>query len=417
MSRFFRRLFFHIGNFFADPALTHDQRTLIAIVTLLFFGNGFSGTFVNTFLYSAGGNLKSVILYNIYNYCGVVVASMLIAVVGRRFTMKNCLILGMGFYVVVYVLLLYLREAAAGYVWLVGTLMALGSSFFYIPHHSLVYQRTDDRVRDLYFSRQGIFTTIGSLVAPFISGYAITAIGGTTGYLAMFSLSLLMFIVAGVIALRLERGRPVLSVRSFLFLTFRQAIKRTNYRDVLIASVLRGVREGTMWVLVGTLLFSMSDNFAVGIYNFVTSGLLIVSFYISQKQLRPDNRRSWLLLSTSLLAFSTLLFAIELSPLTIFTYGIITSLGMAFFNTPTASIYYHVASSLPASNRRSLEAMALQEMMLNIGRGISMVSLFFLPDSLLVLIVVMVVAGFLQFATWFFYARADKHTCLSMQKR
>ncbi len=411
MNNTVKRTFFHIGRLFADAELTRDQRTLIAIITLLFFGNGFSGTFVNTFLYASDGGLNSVLVYNIYNYCGVVGAAFIVAFIGRTITMKNCLILGMCFFSAVYALLLCLREAASGYVWLIGLLTALASAFFHIPHASLVFQRTDNRIRDLYFSRQGIFTMIGVLVAPFIAGYAIDMIGGTRGYLFMFSLSLLMYIIAGIIALRLERTRTGGNSRNFLFLTLRLVVVRRNYRAVALASVLRGIREGTMWVLTGTLLFAISNNATVGIYSFVTAGLIVISLYAVQRVLRPHNRSAWLLLATSFMAFSTLLFLFGLTTTIFFVFGVLISFGMAFFNTITASIYCHVTSSLPASNRRSLEGMAIQEIMLNVGRGMSMIAILLLPHTQLFLIYAMIVAGFLQLATWFFYARAEKYTC------
>lgn len=412
MKQFFHRLRYWAGGLMIDPTLSSDQNTLILVVTLLFFGNGFSATFVNTFLYATDGGLKSVIAYNVFNYGGVMCFAGLVAALGRKIGLKNCMFIGMGFFVATYALLLILRERAGEVVWLIGLTMALASSFFYVTHNAIVLARTDNAIRDRYFSRQGIFTTAGNLIAPFVAGYSIALIGGTAGYLCMFALSLVMYLAAGTVALRLGPAAQTGGAKSCFLLTLRLGAKRKNYRDTLIASILRGVREGTMWVLAPTLLFAAADTGLVGVYNLVTSGLLIASLWISQRVLRPDNRSRWLLLSVSMLACSTLVFLLKVNVVTIFTYGILTSLGMAFFNTPTSCIYCNVTSSLPAAGRRSLEGMAIQEMMLNFGRMAAMAVLFALPSIDAVLVGAMIAAGFSQFAVWFFYARAQKYTAL-----
>lgn len=409
VGNFMRRIRFVIGNFFADSYLSHDQKTLIYIITLLFLGNGFSGTFVNAFLFSNGGGLKSVLIYNMYNYGSVVVCSLGVALLARRISLKNSLILGMVFYITMYALILVLQKSIGAYAGVVGILTGLASSFFYIPHSCLIFQMTDNSGRDYYFSRQGIFTTIGSMIAPFTAGHLISIIGGINGYLSMFALSLLMYFVAGVLAFRLSRTNMI-NKRSYLLATIRLAMTRANFRNVLWASILRGLREGAMWVMVGTLLLKVTnkDTSMVGTYSLITSILLIASFQISQKVLRYENRSKYLFISVCALALPSLLFLIEVSVWTIFAYGIISTVFMAFFNTPVSSIYYNVLSTLTGSSKRSLEGMAIQESMLNVGRFLAVLILLFVVLEQEQVVFVLVGASVLQLLTWLFYHRAEK---------
>jgi len=416
VGNLFRRIKYVTGNIFSDTYLSRDQKTLITMLTLLFFGNGFSGAFVNAFLYSNGGGLRSVLVYNLFVYGGVVVCSLLVAMVARRFTMKNSLIVGMSFYISMYAVILIFQQNIAGYAWVVGILTALANSFFYIPHSCLVFQMTDNGGRDYYFARQGIFTTIGSLVAPFVSGYVIQLIGGINGYLTMFAMSLIMYSIAGVMAFRLSKSKMI-NKKSYLFLTLRLAMIRPNFRNVTIAGVIRGIREGAMWVMAATLLVkATSDTSVVGIYSLVTSLMLIISLRVSQKMIRENNRGKYLLLGVSALAFPSLLFLMGIDVYIIFAYGIISSALMAFFNTPVSGIYYNVLSTLPNSNRRSLEGMAIQESMLNIGRFIAILTLYFVAAEQQNIIYVIVGSGILQFATWFFYRRGDMQSRKLLKK-
>ena|GEM_PF-2033235 len=416
MGNLLRRIKYVAGNIFTDTYLSRDQKTLITILTLLFFGNGFSGAFVNAFLFSNGGGLRSVLIYNLFTYGGVVVFSLLVALVARRFTMKNSLIVGMSFYITMYAIILIFQQSIGGYAWLVGLFTALANSFFYIPHSCLVFQMTDNGGRDYYFARQGIFTTAGNLIAPFASGYVIQLIGGINGYLTMFAMSLIMYSIAGVMAFRLSKAKMI-NKKSYLFLTLRLAMIRPNFRNVTIAGVLRGLREGTMWVLAGTLLMKVTANTSVvGMYSLITSLMLIISLWVSQKLIREHNRARFLFLGVSGLVVPSLLFLMGIDVYIMFAYGIISSMLMAFFNTPVSCIYYNVLSTLPSSNRRSLEGMAIQESMLNIGRFISIFVLFFVYSGQRHMIYVMVGSGVIQLATWFFYMRGDKWSRSMLKK-
>lgn len=408
MIKAFKRLTINFFGGLFGASLNSEQKTVLKVITTLYIATGLSGTFVNIFLYSSGDGLYNVILYNTYLYFSIVVSSVIMGFWARRIGQVNCIHIGLLLYGLLYLMLLLLQEEVVKYSLILGIVSGFGSTFFHVSYNAVVFRSTSDRGRDYYMAVQGLILALVAVVAPLSAGFFIQYIGGTKGYLMVFSVTFVVLVVSAIIASRLQKQK-VKKAKSYFLSVVLMPFRRKNFTNVTIGETIRGFREGAMFFMATVLLYaSIPSTALVGVYTFMCSALQIFANYTVQKHMHPYNRKKFLAIGAFAAVVSGVIFLIGANVYIIFLYGIIASLTLPFYGTSTATIYYYAISQMANSKKRSLEGMATREFYLNIGRVVGIAALLLLPKNDIDAIKIgMAVLGVSQLLVWYFFNRAD----------
>src|SRR5690606_8720357 len=135
------------------------------------------------------------------------------------------------------------------------------------------------------------------LAGPAVAGAIIGMMEGLTGYIATFSLSLVLFVAAAVVSLRV--GRAEKSHKAF-YLNLTPLVMRRVPRwfKALLGFFVMGLYQGVMLFLPNILLFlTVGREDWVGYLGVFFSGLVIASGYVISRTAKEELAKIYVLLS------------------------------------------------------------------------------------------------------------------------
>ncbi len=181
---------------------TKEAKTLMTISGLFMFGFTLSNVFTNIFIWKLINNLKILSYYNITCYFGLLLFFPIGSYIGKKRNLGFVLKAGLITHIIFYLAIIALGKSAKDYLYWLGIMYGLGQAFYYVAMNQLTIQVTVPENRSKYLGLSGIINSIAVIVPPIISGYLITAFRGIVGYDIMFGITLVIFIIAGILAAR-----------------------------------------------------------------------------------------------------------------------------------------------------------------------------------------------------------------------
>ncbi len=404
------------GGLFGSRLLTRDQKNLLYAMTLFFIATGISSVFVNTFLYVAGSDADSthtlsgitlVVVYNLFFFASACVFSgvsgMLVRIVpGLR--MCAGLILNAALY---FLLLLY-REEVLSVTWLLGILGGAGIACYNIAYNAAVNDLTDGRGRDCYVGFQYIVTAVLGLVAPLGAGLVLGTTDGVRGYQSIFTVSLLLFIAATVMAAKLPRSARMRNKRGFVRILAR-SVSNSAFASAAVAEMLHGMHSGVVTFLAPVLLMTIGAPIQmIGVYVLVCAALGLAGGFVIRHVLSAAKDFRRLMLAAVTAAVSPLFLLAGINSMSIFAVGILTSATFAFFIEPSCMIYHRVVGALSDGPRRAADGNAVRDFYLNLGRMAGAAVLLIVSKEMMHIVYALIALGILQLAAPVLYGYADK---------
>lgn len=411
------------GGFFGCAILTRDQKNLLLSMSFLFIATGLSIIFINTFLYwavmQADGTsaraMNTVLRYNLFFFASTCVFSVVAGLLSRYLPGARMSV-GLVCYASLYVLLLVFGEDVPRYEWLLGILAGLGASFYHISYNAAIIGFTGERGRGYYMCMQNVITALAGILAPFLTGIVLSVVGGLRGYQSIFTASLLLLVASEVVSTRLPHIAK--SKQSNFFLKLLTKIF-TNKALVAasIAEAIRGIRDGVMIFLPITLLMVMGAPVAVvGLYILVCTLLQAVSSRLVRRTLYFSNSLRFLGIAVIAAIAAPLFFIWQISAVSVFAYGVITSITYGFFLLPSVLYYHQAVGSLSDIPKRPADGMAVRDFCLNLGRTAGVAILLMIPKEMIWLAYAMVGLGLSQLLVMFFYSFASKYSLQGTQQ-
>ncbi len=356
-----------------DVELTKDLSLLLIIGGLYSLSIALSNTFVNIYLWKQTGRYSDLALYNL----AIVVLQLLTFILAGRWAKKidRVIVLRMG---VIFLALFYLAVLATGtrastYLLLLGSLLGIGSGFYWLAYNVLTFEITEPETRDFFNGFLGILSSAGGMIGPIAAGIIITRFEKFTGYTFVFGLSLALFALAVFMSFSLKR-RP--AAGSYYFKRILEERKlNENWRLITNAHFFQGLREGTFLFVISVLVYiSTESEMSLGTFGLINSGISFIAYFLASRMIKKDYRKKAILIGGILLFAAVLLIIWDVNFVKLLIYGGVIAIAYPLLLVPYVSTTYDVIGLGWKAAEMRIEYIVVRELFLNFGRIVSILA-------------------------------------------
>jgi hypothetical protein len=385
----------YISDLLGLSLFSSDFKVFTASYALLLIGTTFSSLFISTFLFQINRNITTLAIYHIVYYACEAAVFYIALRLSHIISSVRYIIAGFVLYAAGYSLLLLLRDKSVYFYPLVAVVISTGSGLYFTAHFNCFQLYSNSENRFPAITLHGFFANIIALTVPMVSGFVIVKAPGMTGYMVIFGLSLVFFILAILNIRRLkkeEKSESKLAVTPF----FRDAENIRAAVSVMAGQFLLGLRQGIYTYYFNILIFSLTSNeFILGVKNMLAGLSSIAAFYIIGK-LNLSHRGRLVLMFTgavlSIIFTSSLL--VWTTSVAVIAYCVFDAVALIMLNVPADFINYESALGMSRKRDTRAEYTAVRLITLDAGRIIGIfVSLLIPADTRSVIIFFITLSG------------------------
>ncbi|WP_342565160.1 MFS transporter [Paenibacillus sp. FSL R7-0345] len=376
---------------------------LLAVNGLYLLASVLAGTFLNVYLWKARQDYSMIGWFAFSQQVAVGLSFWLAGKWVKEHYKMNALRLGIAVSGIFYLLVLWIGENAASYIWPLGLTLGVSIGLFWLAYNIIYFEITDARNRDHYNGWMGLLGSLTGIVGPFLSGWLISRLEGQRGYRVVFIVSLSIYAAAAVLSFFLKKRK---SEGAYLWLEPWRELRRSGsgWRPVAGALLFQGIREGVFSFLIGLLVYIAAQTESkLGQFALITSAVSLVSYYAAGKWFKPRYRSSGMLIGGILLVAVIIPLLWKLSYGTLLLMGIGTSLCIPLYMLPMTSISFDLMGESAESASKRVEWVVLRELSLMSGRLLGMlvfIGVLSVSSSTLVIIILMLALGAAPLGSW-----------------
>jgi len=360
-----------------DPSrrLSHEAVVTIGIHSLFQFGASMAGLFLNLYLWRLTEDLHVNGNYNIIVYLltpfGFLAGAWLAKRTDRLVTYR----IGIMLTALFYLLVILAGTAVVKFYILFGLFSGIASGMYWTAYLVMMYDVSTPANRIRFLGLNTTFFNLASLAGPAVAGTIIGVMDGLTGYLVTFSLSLILFVAAAVLSLRIRSSG--FRHKTFYIKLMPLVMRRQpSWLRSLFAYFLWGLFQGIMLFLPNIMLYrTVGREDWVGYLTIVFSGLVILSSILISRYGREENGKLYVLLSSAGITVGAAFLFIDFTFWTVAVFMILFSLGNPLMNNILNNAYYRQIGLLPLKGQLRNEAVVMRETFLNAGRVLSIAAL------------------------------------------
>ncbi|MFC0014823.1 MULTISPECIES: MFS transporter [Allobacillus] len=358
-----------------DDVTEYERKNLfylLAISALYTLGLSMSNIFVNIFLWKQSHNIELLAVYNISIYLTQLFIFIIAGKWVKRFDRVIILRVGIILISLFFIGLLSLGSHASSFYVLLGAILGAGYGFYLLAFNVLTFEVTEPHTRDYFNSTMGTLQSIAWMIGPLFAGYLITVLSGFKGYLTIFFLSFLLFLLAVITSIFLERRRT--SGQYIIRRAIQERKENPNWYRMMNAHFLQGFRDGVFLFAVGLWVFMITDReMTIGIYNFIYAGGSLLVYQLLNRWLKPSKRKRFIFIGSVALYIAVIWIIYANTAVDLYIYGMMIGLSFPLFFAPFMSISYDVIGQARNARDYRVEYVVFKEIILNFGRVISLV--------------------------------------------
>ncbi|MFL1677514.1 MFS transporter [Paenibacillus dendritiformis] len=347
-----------------------DGQSLLLLVVFGLFSlaNALSGTFVNVFLWKMKSEFAFIGWFALMQQVAIGIVFYFAGKWVKEGNKMNCLRLGIALSALFYAAVLWLGKGAVHYMLPLGFILGSASGAFWLAYNVIYFEITDADNRDLYNGWAGFVGSCCAMIAPWVSGFLISKLGGDRGYTLIFTSSLVVFVGAGIFSFWLHKRPPQGAYRWSLPFTAWKP-QHSPWRAALPALGAQGVREGVFYFLVGLVVYITTTNeLKLGNYTLITSAVALVSFYLAGRLYRASYRAAGMIAGSVAMAVGIVPLFIQVNYAMLILFGVITSLFSPLFIVPMTSSTFDILGRNDESVKQRVELTVVREFGLLAGR-------------------------------------------------
>lgn len=361
--------------------LLGPARTLLAINALFWAADGLCSIFVNIYLWRVQREFPVLLRYNLACWVTIPPFILLAGWLAQARDRTWALRIGLALHAVFYLSLLSLREAAVGHVVPLGVVLGVAMGFYYAGLHTLTFDVTAQGERDYYVGLSSFTSGITGAVAPFAAGAVIGLAAGLRGYVMVFALAVVLYVVAFATSLRLPPDREVRAFR--IRVALLPPKEHSDWRRVMALWAVFGGRFGIFMFIVGLLMYMASGSeMVVGGYSLVTGSIRILGSLVVGRAVTPARRLPFMLLGALSGTAAGLIMLGPINLLVVWAFGIMLAVSTPLFSIPSSAIQLDVIGRTAADPSQRVEYVCAREVPLAVGRFIYLAVLWSLYDLL-----------------------------------
>jgi MFS transporter, YQGE family, putative transporter len=231
------------------------------------------GIFLPLYLYQEiGFSLQQTFNFYISFSLLLGISSPLAAKFCSRFGIKHSVLFSIPIYIVFLVLLYFLPVMKTSLI-LLGAIVGVSTSFYWIAMHQLFYHASNSKHRGEEFGKRRALRTAATFFGPLIGGILIMYIGFKVVFVTS---SVILIISAFVLFCSKEK-------HSRYNFSFRSVVNKDHWKDSLyfISEGVELIATGVIWPLF--IFTILGDYFSLGVVGAILAGLTAVLVWIFGK--------------------------------------------------------------------------------------------------------------------------------------
>ncbi len=334
-----------------------------------------SFVFVNIYLWRLSHQLSVIAVYNLICYTFVPLGFVIGGKIAKRRDRLLTYRLGIGFYSLFYLSIVLAGTYVSAYYVLFAVSIGLAMGFYWSGFLVLLYDATTSSNRLRFLSLSTACFSLAGITGTAVSGNIIASFRNTTGYIIVFGIALLVFLVTafGSFRIAVKQSRKK---RYFLKYTFLLAAKNKPWARAVLGFFIIGLLEGMMFFLPSILLYqSFTREDVVGYLTILFSVISVASSYMQSKIGSRSSVSRYLLSSGAGIALAAAVLLTGYSGWPVVFFMIVQSFFNPWLQNGMMAYYFSMADRLPLKGQLRIESVVVYESMLNVGRVVS-ISLF-----------------------------------------
>jgi YQGE family putative transporter len=374
-------------------------KRLLASGGLVNAGFAASSVFVSLFFYVTSGSITKMVLYSLGSYTGLTFGFLAMARWFPETSPRKLFRTGLGLNATFYLLLIALGHEAGELALELGLVSGVAAGTYWLGANTLTYDVLSPEGRGHFYGLNFAVTSVLNFVMPLTAGAIIGRLGGETGFVVVFTIALVAFVLAWWAARGLSNTHGIGGV------PLRRALAipplQSEWGRMWLAIVMRGFKQaaGGLGLIVLVAMATHSST-AQGEFAAVAS-LASVGTSVLAGRLRPESRSlgMWMGAAGFALATTMLLFRADFAMLMV--YGALSGLVYPGLMVPLAAGVLDVIDADPAASQIRGTYMLSQEVAINAGRigaVLSLTALLAVARPVEAILVVLCVGALLQLA-------------------
>jgi len=288
-------------------------------------------------------------------------------------TLKSKSVFRLSFFILIimYSLILILREDLINHLIILGTLQGIGSGIYWGTYNLLQIRLTNDENREHFFGTLAGLFMILATVLPALAGFLITYLPTQVnmeyaGYYMLYALSIsVLLVMAGYVELL-----PVYSLRHFRISQVVGIANSKRFKYLSLYELLSGFSETATKLLLVVFTYQILKNeFSMGLYSALFGFISAIYIYTLGKKIDIKKRSFFILIGAFLIFFGKVIFISYLNLNSLVVDRILSTLGGPLFGFPAAAI---ILSTIESRSNFFIETesqyLAAREIALGFGR-------------------------------------------------
>ncbi|WP_243735109.1 MFS transporter [Paenibacillus turpanensis] len=352
-----------------ERRLSGNAKLSLAIHWCFTFGSSMSGVFLSLYLWRLTNDLWVNGMYQLISFActplGFALGGLFAKKKGPMATIRVGIALTALFYLAVVIVQ---TDVVKYYVWF-AIFQALAGSFYWVSYITLMYDVSTDQNRLRYLALNMITFTTGNLAGPALAGAIIAWSVGLTGYIFVFTLSFIMFVMTALLSTRL---RSASSHHKSYYLKYTGLLMKRSRRftKMLFGFFTIGLFQGIILFLPNILLFeAVGREDAVGYIGMGLAALTVTTGWLISKYGRESSAQLYVKAGAVGLIAGTVLLVVDGQSLwTILLFMSFQNVCFPLIVNTLSAYQYRIIGGLPLKGNLRIETVVLRESFLNAGR-------------------------------------------------
>ncbi|UOQ50035.1 MFS transporter [Gracilibacillus caseinilyticus] len=369
-----------IGN--KEKRLSSHAVQILINHALFQFGGSLSIIFVNLYLWRLTNSLWVNGMYNLLAIFSQAATTFLIGKVSKKKGRTIIYRYGILMTAVFYLMIVIVQEAIVDYFYIFALLRGVAQGLYWVAYFTIVHEVSSDQNRHRYLGWNQIVMGSTKLLAPVISGYIISLYTGLTGYLIVFSMAFFMFFIATVGSFRIKKES--IRHRTYYMKYLRQIIDRQKlFRNALIGWFIIGFPQGILMYVPPILIYSIFEKESVvGYLNAAFLAVSIVASYIISRFANIEHTTGYLWVAAIGLFISGTFLAWEIAIWSVILFMVTKNMFNPLQANAYAAYYFQWINRLPLGAEFRVESVVLRETIINIGRGLGIITFMIFSNEI-----------------------------------
>jgi len=363
-------MIYFIKKYLKTEYNSRDLYLLLLIGGLYSIGLFLSNTFVNIYLWRQTEDFLIIATYHLAISISKPITFIIAGKITKKIDRVIVLRLGVIFLSLFFLTVLILQENAAYFNVLLGVLIGIGYGFYWLAFNVLTFEITEPYNRVFFNGILGSLQSISGMIGPLLAGTIILYLKTNIGYMTIFSLSFILFIIAVILSFFIDR-RETDGVYQ-LHLVIKEIKRNRDWKNMLIANFFQGIRDGVFVFVISIWIFlTTRSEFSLGVFNLLLNGSSLIIFLFLTIFMKDKHRKRFILFGALIISFAIWIVIVDINIVRLMIYAVVIGISFPIIIVPFQSLTYDVIGKGFKAKDLRIEYIVLLEIVSNIGSILS----------------------------------------------